>query len=43
NPQNLNNGKPNKSATIVEINKDDVRVQLANVLQIVVKAEHLRA
>ncbi|MFA0698756.1 RNA chaperone ProQ, partial [Vibrio sp. 10N.222.49.C9] len=27
----------------VEVNKDDVRVQLNNGLQMVVKAEHLRA
>ncbi|WP_172564321.1 RNA chaperone ProQ [Vibrio navarrensis] len=40
---NVNMGKSNMAATIVEINKDDVRVQLANGLQMVVKAEHLRA
>ncbi|MBE4574854.1 RNA chaperone ProQ [Vibrio navarrensis] len=40
---NVNMGKGNMAATIVEINKDDVRVQLANGLQMVVKAEHLRA
>ncbi len=40
---NVNVGKGNMAATIVEINKDDVRVQLANGLQMVVKAEHLRA
>ncbi len=31
------------AATIVEINKDDVRVRLTNGLTLVVKAEHLRA
>ncbi|GAM75609.1 proQ protein [Vibrio ishigakensis] len=36
-------GKGNMAATIVEVNKDDVRVQLNNGLQMVVKAEHLRA
>ncbi|CAM4409295.1 RNA chaperone ProQ [Vibrio agarivorans] len=40
---NVNMGKGNMGATIVEINKEDVRVQLANGLQMVVKAEHLRA
>lgn len=40
---NVNMGKGNMAATIVEINKDDVRVQLNNGLQMVVKAEHLRA
>ena len=40
---NVNMGKGNMAATIVEINKDDVRVSLANGLQMVVKAEHLRA
>ncbi|MBN8141565.1 RNA chaperone ProQ [Vibrio vulnificus] len=40
---NVNMGKGNMAATIVEINKDDVRVQLSNGLQMVVKAEHLRA
>ncbi|MGL4380819.1 MAG: RNA chaperone ProQ [Vibrio sp.] len=40
---NVNMGKGNMAATIVEINKEDVRVQLANGLQMVVKAEHLRA
>jgi len=40
---NINVGKGNMSATIVEINKEDVRVQLVNGLQMVVKAEHLRA
>lgn len=40
---NVNMGKGNMAATIVEVNKDDVRVQLNNGLQMVVKAEHLRA
>ncbi|EEY44086.1 RNA chaperone ProQ [Vibrio mimicus] len=40
---NVNMGKGNMAATIVEISKEDVRVQLANGLQMVVKAEHLRA
>ncbi len=39
---NVNMGKGNMAATIVEINKDDVRVRLTNGLQMVVKAEHLR-
>jgi ProP effector len=39
----VNMGKGNMVATIVEINKDDVRVQLVNGLQMVVKSEHLRA
>ncbi|MBD1575626.1 RNA chaperone ProQ [Vibrio sp. S11_S32] len=39
---NINMGQGNMAATIVEINKDDVRVRLANGLQMVVKAEHLR-
>ncbi len=39
----INMGKGNMAATIVEINKDDVRVRLNNGLQMVVKAEHLRA
>ncbi len=43
NSVNVNMGKGNTAATIVEINKDDVRVQLNNGLQMVVKAEHLRA
>ncbi|USD66524.1 RNA chaperone ProQ [Vibrio sp. SCSIO 43136] len=43
NKVNVNMGKGNMAATIVEINKDDVRVQLNNGLQMVVKAEHLRA
>lgn len=40
---NVNMGKGNMAATIVEINKDDVRVQLSNGLQMVMKVEHLRA
>ncbi|GEA50855.1 RNA chaperone ProQ [Vibrio inusitatus NBRC 102082] len=40
---NVNMGKGNMAATIVEVNKDDVRVQLNNGLQMVVKVEHLRA
>lgn len=40
---NVNMGKGNMAATIVEINKEDVRVQLGNGLQMVVKMEHLRA
>ena len=43
NDVNVNMGKGNMAATIVEINKEDVRVQLSNGLQMVVKAEHLRA
>ena len=43
NQVNVNMGKGNMAATIVEINKEDVRVQLPNGLQMVVKAEHLRA
>ncbi|MEZ9233404.1 RNA chaperone ProQ [Vibrio amylolyticus] len=43
NDVNVNMGKGNMAATIVEINKEDVRVQLANGLQMVVKAEYLRA
>ncbi len=43
NAVNVNMGKGNMAATIVEVNKEDVRVQLANGLQMVVKAEHLRA
>ncbi|KLN65862.1 MULTISPECIES: RNA chaperone ProQ [Vibrio] len=43
NQVNVNMGKGNMAATIVEINKEDVRVQLSNGLQMVVKAEHLRA
>ena len=43
NQVNVNMGKGNMAATIVEINKEDVRVQLTNGLQMVVKAEHLRA
>jgi ProP effector len=40
---NVNMGTGNMAATIVEINKEDVRVRLSNGLQMVVKAEHLRA
>lgn len=40
---NVNMGTGNMAATIVEVNKEDVRVQLVNGLQMVVKAEHLRA
>lgn len=40
---NVNMGKGNMAATIVEVNKEDVRVQLVNGLQMVVKVEHLRA
>lgn len=40
---NVNMGKGNMAATIVEVNKEDVRVQLLNGLQMVVKVEHLRA
>jgi len=40
---NVSMGKGNMAATIVELNKDDVRIQLANGLQMVVKAEYLRA
>ncbi len=40
---NVNMGKGNMAATVVEINKDDVRVRLTNGLQMQVKAEHLRA
>jgi ProP effector len=40
---NVNMGTGNMAATIVEVNKDDVRVQLNNGLQMVVKVEHLRA
>ena len=43
NQVNVNMGKGNMAATIVEVNKEDVRVQLPNGLQMVVKAEHLRA
>ena len=39
----VNMGNGNMPATIVEINKDDVRVRLANGLTMVVKAEHLRS
>jgi ProP effector len=40
---NVTMGKGNMAATIVELNKDDVRIRLTNGLQMVVKAEHLRA
>jgi ProP effector len=40
---NVSMGKGNMAATIVELNKDDVRIQLVNGLQMVVKVEHLRA
>ncbi len=39
----VNMGTSSMPATIVEINKDDVRVRLLNGLQMVVKAEHLRS
>lgn len=39
---NVNMGSRNMPATIVEINKDDVRIRLTNGLTMVVKAEHLR-
>ena len=39
----VNMGNGNMPATIVEINKDDVRVRLNNGLTMVVKAEHLRS
>ncbi|AJR08613.1 RNA chaperone ProQ [Photobacterium gaetbulicola] len=39
----VNMGSGNMPATIVEINKDDVRVRLSNGLTMVVKAEHLRS
>ena len=39
----VNMGKGNMPATIVEINKDDVRIRLSNGLQMVVKAENLRS
>jgi ProP effector len=39
----VNMGNGDMPATIVEVNKDDVRVQLNNGLQMVVKTEHLRA
>ncbi len=39
----VNMGNSHMTATIVEVNKDDVRVQLNNGLQMVVKAEHLHA
>ncbi|OAN17791.1 RNA chaperone ProQ [Photobacterium jeanii] len=40
---NVNMGSGNMPATIVEINKDDVRVRLSNGLTMAVKAEHLRS
>lgn len=40
---NVNMGNGNLPATIVEINKDEVRVRLANGLTMLVKAEHLSA
>jgi ProP effector len=43
NEVSVNMGTSNMPATIVEINKDDVRVRLLNGLQMVVKAEHLRS
>ena len=43
NDVNVNMGTGNMAATIVEINKEDVRVQLSNGLQMVVKTEYLRA
>lgn len=39
----VNLGQGNVPATIIEIHKDDVRVQLNNGLQMAVKVEHLRA
>ena len=39
----VNMGRGNISATIIEISKDGVRVQLNNGLQMVVKNSHLRA
>ena len=39
----VNMGKGNMPATIVEINKDDVRIRLSNGLQMVVTAENLRS
>ncbi|MGF1718183.1 RNA chaperone ProQ, partial [Photobacterium chitinilyticum] len=39
----VNMGNGNMPATIVEINKDDVRVRLTNGLTMVVKAEYLRS
>lgn len=39
----VNMGSGNMPATIVEINKDDVRVRLTNGLVMAVKAEHLRS
>lgn len=43
NDVSVNMGNGNMPATIVEINKDDVRVRLTNGLTMVVKAEHLRS
>jgi ProP effector len=43
NQVNVNMGNGNMAATIVEINKEDVRVQLGNGLQMVVKSELLHA
>ncbi len=40
---NVNMGNGNLPATIVEINKDEVRVRLTNGLTMLVKAEHLSA
>nr|WP_086939443.1 RNA chaperone ProQ [Thaumasiovibrio occultus] len=39
----VNMGNGNMPASIVEINKDDVRVRLTNGLTMLVKAEHLRS
>lgn len=39
----VNMGSGNMPATIVEINKDDVRVRLNNGLVMAVKAGHLRS
>lgn len=38
---NVNMGNGNMAATIVELNKDEVRVRLSNGLTMLVKAEHL--
>ncbi len=40
---NVNMGSGNMPASIVEINKDDVRVRLTNGLTMLVKADHLRS
>lgn len=40
---NVTMGQGNMAATIVELNREDVRIELKNGLQMVVKAEHLRA